>query len=62
MSTSPETRAKHHTVEIEVEHALVVAYRKAAGKRGLKATSLIHELLDVIVADQLIDAIMDDQP
>jgi hypothetical protein len=45
---------------IELDHALVVRLRPKAARRDVPVVRLIHDLLDVIAADQLTGAILDD--
>jgi hypothetical protein len=47
-------------VTIEVEHAVVARLRVEAARREVPVKSLIRDLLDVIAADQLTGAILDD--
>jgi hypothetical protein len=49
-----------HTTAIELEHDIVVRFRVEAAKREKTVPQLIRELLDVIVADKLTNAILDD--
>jgi hypothetical protein len=60
---TPASRTTHErslTVEIEVDREVVVRLRPAAAKRDMPVTRLIHDLLDVIAADQLVTAVLDD--
>jgi hypothetical protein len=56
--------ARHQTtiVELEIEHAIVVCFRREAQRRDVPVTRLLHDLLDVIAAEQLTTAILDDGP
>ncbi len=45
---------------IELELDLVRQLRPAAARRGLSVAALVRDLLDVVAADQLTDAILDD--
>jgi hypothetical protein len=47
-------------IAIEIEHAIIVRFRREAARRDMSATNLIHDLLDVIAADGLTGAILDD--
>jgi hypothetical protein len=47
--------------QIEIERGTVTAFRKDAIKRETNAPTLIRQLLDTIVDDQLVDAILDDR-
>jgi hypothetical protein len=48
------------TLALEIEHRMVVCFRREAQQRDVPVTRLIHDLLDVIVADGLTTAILDD--
>jgi len=47
-------------VSIEIEHAVVVRFRREAAQRDVPVGRLIHNLLAVIADDQLTGAILDD--
>jgi hypothetical protein len=47
---------------IEIEHEIVVRFRSEAAKREKTVPQLIRNLLDVIAADGLTAAILDDAP
>jgi hypothetical protein len=51
---------KHEFCSIEVERGIVTAFRKEAIARGTSADRLIRNVLDLIVADGLIGAVVDD--
>jgi hypothetical protein len=55
-------RQERPVVAIEVEHAVVVRLRREAARRDMPVKVLIRDLLDVIAADQLTGAILDDGP
>ena len=55
----PGPRANDATM-IEVDHALVTRLRPEAARRDVPVNRLLHDLLDVIAADQLTTAILDD--
>jgi hypothetical protein len=44
---------------VEVEHELVLVFRREAAKRELTVPTLIHDLLAVIANDGLTPAILD---
>jgi hypothetical protein len=56
------TDSEFHTTAIELEHDLVVRFRVEAAKRETTVPQLIRDLLDVIAADGLTTAILDDAP
>jgi hypothetical protein len=41
---------------IELEHELIVSFRREAARREMPVTRLIHESLNTIVTDQLTTA------
>ncbi len=45
---------------LELEHELVRKLRPEAARRGLSVAALVRDLLDVVAADQLVGAILDD--
>ena len=45
---------------IEVDHSVVTGLRKAAARRDTSVARLASDLLDTIVADDLVQAILDD--
>jgi hypothetical protein len=47
------------TIQLELGTDLVACFRSEAAIRDMPVRSLILELLDVIVSDKLIDAILD---
>ena len=51
---------KHEFCSIEVERNIVTAFRKEAAARGTSADRLIRNVLDLVVADKLIGAVIDD--
>jgi hypothetical protein len=51
--------ARDRTKAIEIDLALILALRPEAARRGTTVPRLIHELLDVIAADKLTGAILD---
>ena len=54
----------HETCEfcqIEIERGVISGLRKEAIARGTNAGALVRDLLQIIVADHLVDAILDDQ-
>jgi hypothetical protein len=48
------------TTALELEHALIVKFRNEAARREMTVPQLIRDLLDVIAADALTGAILDD--
>jgi hypothetical protein len=50
------------TIAVEIEHHIIVCFRREAARRDVPVVRLIHDLLDVIVADGLTTAILDDGP
>ena len=60
MPAHPEFKSPFHTTAIELDHDLVVRFRVEAAKRERTVSQLIRELLDVIAADRLTTAILDD--
>ena len=51
---------KHEFCQIEVERGIVIAFRKEAIARGTSADRLIRNVLDLVVSDKLIGAVIDD--
>jgi hypothetical protein len=51
---------KHEFCQIEVERGIVTAFRKEALARGTSADRLIRNVLDLVVSDKLIGAVIDD--
>lgn len=60
MPTYSEFKSPFRTTAIELDHDLVVQFRVEAAKRKLTVPQLVRELLDVIAADGLTAAILDD--
>jgi hypothetical protein len=59
--TGVQTRPLHDKLlVIELDRDLVLRLRPEAARRDVPVTRLIHDLLDVIVADRLTTAILDD--
>jgi hypothetical protein len=50
------------TTAIELDHDLVVQFRGEAARRDCTVPQLVRHLLDVIAADRLTTAILDDAP
>jgi hypothetical protein len=48
-------------LDLEVETSLLVGLRKEAIARGTNAPRLVRALLGAIIADHLVDAVLDDQ-
>jgi hypothetical protein len=59
MPARPATSPLRRTA-IEFEHDLVVRFRVEAARREMTVPQLIRDLLDVIAADGLTTAILDD--
>jgi hypothetical protein len=57
--TGPDAYQRQMTT-VEIEHHLIVCFRREAARRDVPVKSLIDDLLDVIVADGLTAAILDD--
>ncbi|HEX9324093.1 MAG TPA: hypothetical protein VF913_18535 [Xanthobacteraceae bacterium] len=57
MSASREFRP----VTVELEYLLARKVRPEAARRDMTVSRLVVDLLDVIVSDELIDAVLDDQ-
>ena len=51
---------KHGFCQIEVERGIITAFRKEAIARGTSADRLIRNVLDLVVSDKLIGAVIDD--
>ncbi len=47
-------------MQIELELDLVRRLRPEAARRGVSVAALVRDLLDVVAADQLVGAILDD--
>jgi hypothetical protein len=62
MPALPEVGPPIRTTAIELDHDLVVRFRVEAAKRETTVPQLIRDLLDVIAADGLTTAILDDAP
>jgi hypothetical protein len=63
--SSPQTgpdACQRLTATVEIDRILIVRLRPEAAKRGMQVPALIRDLLDVIVADKLTTAILDDGP
>jgi hypothetical protein len=58
-SSSATSIAADCTAAIEVDRALILALRPEAARRGTTVPRLINDLLDVIAADKLTGAILD---
>jgi len=56
----PAKIATLKTDTIEIDHDVIVGFRKEAEKRCVSVSRLIKDLLGVIAADQLTAAILDD--
>ena len=50
--------APQRSTLIELEHELIVSFRREAARREMPVTRLIHESLNTIVTDQLTTAIL----
>jgi hypothetical protein len=61
LSQEARERLQHKMVSIEIEHAIIVCFRREAQRRDVPVTRLIHDLLDVIAHDRLVDAVLDDR-
>ena len=62
--TRPKAVPQHENqdfCQIEVERGLVTSLRKAALQRGTNAPRLLRDIINVVVTDELVDAILDDQ-
>ena len=46
--------------QIQVEHTVIVALRPEARRRDVSVERLVQNILDVIVADRLTKAVLDD--
>jgi hypothetical protein len=55
----PEAHQRRPPLMVEVEHELVLVFRREAAKRELTVPTLIHDLLAVIANDGLTPAILD---
>jgi hypothetical protein len=51
--------AVDRTDAIKSDHALILAFRPEAARRGTTVPRLIHDLLDIIAADKPTGAILD---
>jgi hypothetical protein len=49
-----------HMAQIQVEHTVIVALRPEARRRDVSVERLVQDILDVIVADRLTKAVLDD--
>jgi hypothetical protein len=57
----PEAHQRRPSLTVEVEHELVLVFRREAAKRDIPVTHLIHRLLGVIGEEpSLVTAILDD--
>jgi hypothetical protein len=52
-SKSSARIATDRTDAVEIDHALILALRPEAARRGTTVPRLIHDLLDVIATDEL---------
>jgi hypothetical protein len=50
---------RHPPMTLEIDHSLVVAYRRQAATRNVSIQRLVTELLDVIARDGLTAAVLD---
>jgi hypothetical protein len=57
---SPESEPAHHSTIIELDPSVVLRLRPAAAERGVTVPGLIRDLLDRIVEDDLVQAVLDD--
>jgi len=56
----PEIRLRSSTrVELELGRDVVEPFRRAAAARGTTVPGLVRDLLVVIAADKLVDAVLD---
>jgi hypothetical protein len=62
MPTHPEFKSPFRATTLELDHDHVVQFRVEAAKRELTVSQLVRDLLDVIAADGLTTAILDDVP
>jgi hypothetical protein len=51
--------AVDRTDAVEIDHALILALRQEAARRGTTVPRLIHDLLNAIAEDKLTAAILD---
>jgi hypothetical protein len=56
--SQPETAPR--TVMVEIDERVVWSLRGEASRRDVPVARLIHDLLDIIAADRLTTAILDD--
>jgi hypothetical protein len=56
------TGAEHPALSIELEHAVVAAFRPEARRRDVSVARLVQDLLGTIAADGLVTAVLDDLP
>jgi hypothetical protein len=55
----PEAHQRRPPLMVEVEHELVLVFRREAAKREVTVSTLIHDLLNAIATDELVTAILD---
>jgi hypothetical protein len=60
MPAHPELKSLHTATMIELDHDVARLFRGEAAKRETTVPRLVRELLDVIAADGLTTAILDD--
>jgi hypothetical protein len=53
---------KHPTLSVEIEHALVTAFRSEARRRDVSVARLVYDLLSAIASGGLVTAVLDDDP
>jgi hypothetical protein len=60
----PDTPSKPelapHMAQIEVEHTVIVALRPEARRRDVSVERLVQNILNVLVTDRLVTAVLDD--
>ena len=63
MSTPPQTNPELlRTIPIEIEHSTITRFRQEAARRDVPVVRLVHDLLNVVAADGLVTAVLDDDP
>jgi hypothetical protein len=60
--TSHASHPPSQTLRVEVSRAALMTLRKEAAARDTSVDALVAKLIDTIVTDRLIEAVLDDKP
>ena len=58
-NSTPFGRRRRITISVEIDYAVVLAFRKEAAKRDMTVARLVHDLLEAIADDNLTGAVLD---